>query len=79
MSVTSHYAKRILAADIASKRGIPIEAADDIVEHVQDEINEYLFGEDSAYETIADIFTDYCIPCHLAWVFDCTAEIMDKL
>lgn len=79
MSMMKRYAKQILAADLSARRGIPIEAADDIVDHVQDEINEFLLGVDSYYDSIKDIFDSYGIPYFLDWVFDVDLENMNKL
>lgn len=70
MSAIVDKAKLILAAEIARMRAIPIEAADDIISHVQDLIYDYENGDNIGYSSINEIFDEYGIPKYLQWVFD---------
>lgn len=69
MGAMKDHAKKILAADISTRRGIPLAAADDLIEHIQSEIYAYENGE-TPYETVAELFADYGIPVYLQWVFE---------
>lgn len=68
MSATKDAAKQILAAGLAAQRGIPIEAADDLVYHIQEIIWEFEDGMGS-YESVEQVLIDFGIPPSLAWVF----------
>ena len=79
MGAIVDHAKEILAADMANKLGITLEAADDMIKEFNWKIIDFIVGEDTHYETLGDIFDDYGIPRQLAWVFECTTKDMDKL
>lgn len=69
MGAIKDHAKQILAADIAVWRGIPIEAADDLLDHVQELIFDFRGGM-GAYESEEQILTDFGIqPCFI-WIFE---------
>lgn len=76
MGAIKDRAKEILAADIASRRGIPLEAADDFVEQVQSVIYDYFADNNTGYDSLEEIFDDYGIPRYLQWVFDVGPDIL---
>lgn len=69
MSLIKRNARQILAADISLKRGIPIEAADDLLDHIQELLYDFRGGM-SAYPSEESIINDFGINSHLLWVFD---------
>lgn len=69
MSLTKENARKILTADLAFQRGIPLEAADDLLDHIQELIYD-LNGGMGGYHSIDEILTDFGISSNLAWVFD---------
>lgn len=69
MGATKDYARQILAADIANQRGIPIEAAEDLLDHIQELLYDYRGGM-GLYASEESILTEYGIPHTLLWVFD---------
>lgn len=69
MSAIKSKAKQILAAEISRSLGIPIAAADDVVDHIQELILAHRDGDDT-YNSVGEILTAYNISASLAWVFD---------
>ena len=69
MSLTKENARKILTANLAFQRGIPIEAADDLLDHIQELIYDFKGGM-GGYKSIDQILTDFGISSSLVWVFD---------
>lgn len=69
MGLTKAHATTLLASIISENRGIPYDAADDIIDNVQELIFEFRSGS-SDYDSEDAIFTDFGIPFNLRWVFD---------
>lgn len=69
MSAVKRHARQILAADLAARRGIPLEAADDLLDHIQELLYDFRGGM-SQYQSEDAILADFGISSHLWWVFD---------
>ena len=51
--------------------GIPEEAVDDVIDHIQEEIDSTFAGENQCYTTPEEVLADYFIPAAYLWAF-CT-------
>lgn len=69
MSLTKRYARQIVADNLSLQRGIPVEAAEDLLDHVQEIIYDHRGGM-GEYKSEYDILTDYGIPIEFAFIFD---------
>ena len=69
MGAVKDHARQILAADLAFQRGIPLEAADDLLDRIQELIYDFRGGM-SDYESEDAILLDFGISTHLWWIFD---------
>ena len=69
MSNIKRNAWQALVEEISNKYGICPEAADDLLEHIQELLYEFRGGM-SAYPSEDAILADFGISSHLWWVFD---------
>lgn len=69
MGAIKDNARKVLAADLAFQRGIPLEAADDLLDHIQELLYDFRGGM-SDYQSEDAILADFGISSHLWWVFD---------
>ena len=69
MSLTKANARKLLASNLAFDRGIPIEAADDLIDHIQELLYDH-YGGMGSYDSPESILTDFGISSDLLWVFD---------
>lgn len=69
MSALESNARAIIAQDISTQRGIPLEAAEDVIDRVQELLYLYRAG-DNLYASEQDILLDFGIPFSLLWAFD---------
>lgn len=69
MSALESNARAIIAQDISTQRGIPLEAAEDVIDRVQELLYLHRAG-DNLYTSEQDILLDFGIPFSLLWAFD---------
>lgn len=79
MGAIKDRAIEVLAHEISAQRKIPLVAAEDHIEHVQDLVYDYLNGENTGYASLEELYIDYGIPKYARWVFECNELNMNKL
>ena len=69
LSRVEEKARAILIQRVAQQKSIPFEAAEDLIEHIQELIYERLAGM-SEYTSDEEILEDFGIDPDILWVFD---------
>ena len=69
MSKVKENARKILAAEVSLRTGIPLEAADDLLDHIQGLLYDHRGGI-GTYPSEQAILTEFGISPTNLWVFD---------
>lgn len=69
VSAIESNALSLIAQDISTQHGIPLEAAEDVIDRVQELLYLHRSGG-ILYESEQDILRDFGIPVSLLWAFD---------